>query len=112
MVLVIDSDRVEILSHIRSLVNRSTLNKCELFPIVANILLSLLTGESREVVAHSSFVERVKKRGMEVLYLVDPIDEYATQQLKEFEGELIPLMSASSVAYQCHSRAKQLRILQ
>jgi len=46
-----------------------------------------ITGESKEVVANSSFVERVKKRGMEVLYLVDPIDEYATQQLKEYEGK-------------------------
>ena len=36
--------------------------------------------------SNSSFVERVKKRGMEVLYMVDPIDEYATQQLKEYEG--------------------------
>lgn len=46
-----------------------------------------ITGESKEVVANSSFVERVKKRGMEVLYLIDPIDEYATQQLKEYEGK-------------------------
>jgi molecular chaperone HtpG len=46
-----------------------------------------ITGESKEVVAHSSFVERVKKRGMEVLYMIDPIDEYATQQLKEYEGK-------------------------
>ena len=46
----------------------------------------MLTGESKDVVSNSSFVERVKKRGMEVLYMVDPIDEYATQQLKEYEG--------------------------
>merc|ERR1712063_169621 len=42
-----------------------------------------ITGEAREVVEHSVFVERVKKRGYEVLYMVDPIDEYAVQQLKE-----------------------------
>lgn len=46
-----------------------------------------ITGESKDVVSNSSFVERVKKRGMEVLYMIDPIDEYATQQLKEYEGE-------------------------
>jgi len=46
-----------------------------------------ITGESKDVVSNSSFVERVKKRGMEVLYMVDPIDEYATQQLKEYEGK-------------------------
>merc|ERR1712198_677794 len=45
------------------------------------------TGESKEQVAHSAFVERVKKRGFEVLYMVEPIDEYAVQQLKEYDGK-------------------------
>merc|ERR1711963_711511 len=43
-----------------------------------------ITGESREVVATSSFVERLKKRGLEVIYMTEPIDEYVVQQLKEF----------------------------
>jgi molecular chaperone HtpG len=46
-----------------------------------------ITGESREVVASSAFVEKVKKRGFEVIYMTDPIDEYCVQQLKEFEGK-------------------------
>merc|ERR1711860_171915 len=46
-----------------------------------------ITGESKEVVAGSSFVERLKKRGLEVLYMTEPIDEYVVQQLKEFEGK-------------------------
>jgi len=45
-----------------------------------------ITGESKESVQNSAFVERVKKRGFEVLYMVDPIDEYCVQQLKEYEG--------------------------
>uniref|UniRef100_A0A183C7N2 Heat shock protein 90 n=2 Tax=Globodera pallida TaxID=36090 RepID=A0A183C7N2_GLOPA len=46
-----------------------------------------ITGESKDVVQNSSFVERVKKRGFEVIYMVDPIDEYCVQQLKEFDGK-------------------------
>jgi len=46
-----------------------------------------ITGESKDVVENSSFVERVKRRGLEVLYMIDPIDEYAVQQLKEYDGK-------------------------
>nr|WKF55083.1 heat shock protein 90 [Protohermes costalis] len=46
-----------------------------------------ITGESKEQVANSSFVERVKKRGFEVVYMIDPIDEYVVQQMKEYNGK-------------------------
>jgi molecular chaperone HtpG len=46
-----------------------------------------LTGESRAQVAHSPFLEALRKRGYEVLYLVDPIDEYMVQQLKDYDGK-------------------------
>ncbi|XP_078047770.1 heat shock protein 83 [Augochlora pura] len=46
-----------------------------------------ITGENKEQVANSSFVERVKKRGFEVVYMTEPIDEYVVQQLKEFDGK-------------------------
>lgn len=46
-----------------------------------------ITGESKEVVANSAFVERIKKRGYEVVYMTEPIDEYCVQQLKEFDGK-------------------------
>nr|XP_027212947.1 heat shock protein HSP 90-alpha isoform X3 [Penaeus vannamei] len=46
-----------------------------------------ITGETREQVQNSAFVERVKKRGFEVIYMTEPIDEYCVQQLKEYDGK-------------------------
>merc|ERR1712227_698938 len=46
-----------------------------------------ITGESVEIVKNSAFVERVTKRGFEVLYMCEPIDEYVVQQMKEFDGK-------------------------
>nr|ACC43956.1 82 kDa heat shock protein [Philodina roseola] len=46
-----------------------------------------ITGESRQIVDQSAFVERVRKRGFEIIYMTEPIDEYCVQQLKEFDGK-------------------------
>merc|ERR1712232_1174487 len=46
-----------------------------------------ITGESKDTVAASAFTERLVKKGYEVLYMTEPIDEYAVQQLKEYDGK-------------------------
>uniref|UniRef100_A0A2K6R1N5 Heat shock protein 90 alpha family class A member 1 n=1 Tax=Rhinopithecus roxellana TaxID=61622 RepID=A0A2K6R1N5_RHIRO len=48
-----------------------------------------ITGETKDQVANSAFVERLRKHGLEVIYMIEPIDEYCVQQLKEFEGKTL-----------------------
>jgi molecular chaperone HtpG len=46
-----------------------------------------ITGENKASVANSPFIEQLRKKGYEVIYMIDPIDEYVIQQLKEYDGK-------------------------
>lgn len=51
------------------------------------------TGESELELSQSPFLERLHRKGLEVLYMTDPLDEYVVQQMREYNG--IELISVS-----------------
>lgn len=52
-----------------------------------------VAGTSQEELARSPFVENLLKKGYEVIYFTDPLDEYIAQSLQEFDD--LKLMNAS-----------------
>merc|ERR1712093_351616 len=70
-----------------------------------------ITGESIATVSSSPFLETLRKKGYEVLYMVDPIDEYAVQQLKEFDGKKLKSTTKEGLEIDDEDEKKKLEEL-
>jgi molecular chaperone HtpG len=58
-----------------------------------------ITGRSRRDAARSPYIESLTRDGFEVLYMFDPVDEYAVQFLKEYKGkEVMSCMNVSAAS--------------
>ncbi|KAJ9510370.1 hypothetical protein QJQ45_015840, partial [Haematococcus lacustris] len=68
-----------------------------------------ITGESRKAVENSPFLEKLRRKGLEVLYMVDPIDEYAVQQLKEYDGKKLVCCTKEGLKFDESEEEKKAR---
>ena len=49
-------------------------------------IIYYITGESIQLVKDSPFLERLKNKNLDCLYMIDPVDEYLVQKLKKYKG--------------------------
>jgi molecular chaperone HtpG len=59
-----------------------------------------ITGETKKAVETSPFIEKCKKRNYEVLFMVDPIDEYCVQQMKEYDGKKLVSVTKEGLKFE------------
>merc|ERR1712070_690821 len=59
-----------------------------------------ITGETKKAVETSPFIEKCKKRNYEVLFMVDPVDEYCVQQLKEYDGKKLVSVTKEGLKFE------------
>lgn len=88
LLLLPSSRDAEQLTTLKAYVERMPADQSDIF---------YLTGESRHVVEHSPHLEAFRAKGYEVLYLVDPVDEFVMQSVTEFEGKKLQSVGKGTV---------------
>jgi len=59
-----------------------------------------ITGDSKKKLENSPFIEEAKRKGVEVLFMVDPIDEYVMQQVKDFDDKKFVCLTKEGVKFE------------
>jgi len=65
-----------------------------------------ITGATLDTVKSSPFIERLRRRGFEVLYMTDPLDEYVVQQLPDFEGKKLMSVTKEGLKFGDENKEK------
>ena len=57
----------------------------------------------------SPFVERLLKKGYEVIYLTEPVDEYCIQALPEYDGKRFQNVAKEGIKFDESDKTKEKR---
>jgi molecular chaperone HtpG len=68
-----------------------------------------ITGDSKKKLESSPFIEEAKRRGFEVLFMTEPIDEYVMQQVKDFEDKKFACLTKEGVHFEETEEEKKQR---
>ncbi|XP_023668427.1 endoplasmin [Paramormyrops kingsleyae] len=68
-----------------------------------------MAGTSRKEAESSPFVEKLLKKGYEVIYLTEPVDEYCIQALPEFDGKRFQNVAKEGIKFDESDKAKEKR---
>ncbi|CAI5786176.1 endoplasmin [Podarcis lilfordi] len=68
-----------------------------------------MAGSSRKEAESSPFVERLLKKGYEVIYLTEPVDEYCIQALPEFDNKRFQNVAKEGVKFEESEKSKEAR---
>lgn len=66
-----------------------------------------MTGESVTSLQNSPFVQHFKQKGIEVLYMVDPLDEYITQQVKDYKDKKLVCITKENGDFSLEESVKE-----
>lgn len=59
-----------------------------------------ITGDSKKKMETSPFIEEAKRRGIEVIFMADPIDEYVMQQVKDYDDKKFVCLTKEGVKFE------------
>ncbi|KAF0217727.1 MAG: molecular chaperone [Geobacteraceae bacterium] len=66
-----------------------------------------ITGTGRGAVENSPHLEVFRKKGFEVLFMTDPVDEWVVQSLKEYEGKKLQAVDRGDLEIDTDEEAKE-----
>lgn len=66
-----------------------------------------ITGDRLEAVKNSPYLEKLQEKGYDVLFLIDPVDEWVTQELHEYKGKKLQSITKEGLDLDTEEEKKQ-----